>query len=120
MIEAMGMDYIRTAKTKGVRKQKILTRHALKNALLPTITLIGMYTGDMLGGAVICETVFAIPGMGRLMIESVMSRDIPCALAAVTVMAICVSIMSLLTDLAYAFFDPRIKGLYMQRKKAGE
>lgn len=116
MIESMQMDYIRTAKAKGVRPRTITYRHALKNALLPTITLIGSYTGEMLGGAVICETVFAIQGMGRLMVESVMSRDVPCALAAVTVMAVCVSVMSLITDLAYAFFDPRIKGQYVRGK----
>jgi len=118
MIESMSMDYIRTAKAKGVRERTIIYIHALKNALLPTITLIGSYTGEMLGGAVICESVFAIQGMGRLMVESVMSRDIPCALASVTIMAVCVSVMSLITDLAYAFFDPRIKGQYVRGRRA--
>lgn len=116
MIESMRMDYIRTAQAKGVKERTIIYVHALKNALLPTITLIGSYTGEMLGGAVICESVFAIQGMGRLMVESVMSRDIPCALASVTIMAVCVSVMSLITDLAYAFFDPRIKGQYVRGK----
>jgi len=119
MIEAMRMDYIRTARAKGVKSHDVTHTHALKNALLPTITLIGSYTGEMLGGAVICETVFAIPGMGRLMVESVLSRDIPCVLAAVTIMAICVAGMSLITDLAYAFFDPRIKAQYARERAVG-
>ena len=114
MIESLRTDYVRTARAKGVKPKGITYVHALKNALLPTITVIGSYTGEMLGGAVICETVFAIPGMGRLMIESVLSHDVPCVLAAVSVMSICVAIMSLVADLLYAYFDPRIKARYMR------
>ena len=118
MIESLGMDYVRTARAKGVKKRRVVYRHALGNALLPPLTVIGSYIGEMLGGAVICETVFAIPGMGRLMVNSVLQKDTPSVLASVSIMAICVAIMSLITDLAYAFFDPRIKALYMRGGKS--
>lgn len=118
MIEALGMDYVRTARAKGVKQHDVVYGHALKNALLTPLTVIGSHIGEMLGGAVICETVFAIPGMGRLMVNSVMIKDTPCVLAAVSIMAICVAIMSLITDLAYAFFDPRIKAQYMHRGRS--
>ena len=114
MIEVLGMDYVRTARSKGVRQHDVIYKHALKNALLPTLTVVGASIGEMLGGAVICETVFAIPGMGRLMVESVLVKDTPSVLAAVSIMAICVAAMSLITDIAYAFFDPRIKAQYIR------
>lgn len=117
MIEALKMDYVRTAKAKGVKEKIIIVKHALKNALLPTLTLIGFITGDALGGACVCETVFAIPGMGRLMVSSVQKRDINPVLGAVTVMAICVAVTSIITDVAYAYFDPRIKAQYVSGKR---
>ena len=113
MIESLQMDFIRTAKAKGVRKKAIIFRHALKNAMLPTLTTIGFIMGGMFGGATICETVFAIPGMGRLMVDNVQKRDINPVLGAVTVMAICVAITSILTDVAIAYIDPRIKAQYV-------
>ena len=118
MIESLGMDYVRTARAKGVKQHDVVYSHALKNALLPPLTVIGSLIGEMLGGAVICESVFAIPGMGRLMVESVLRKDTPCVLAAVSIMAICVAIMSLVTDLAYAFFDPRVKAQYMRGRRS--
>ena len=117
MIESLQMDYIRTAKAKGVKEKAIIFKHALRNAMLPTITTIGFITEAMFGGATICETVFAIPGMGRLMVENVQARDINPVLGAVTVMAICVAIISILTDIAFAYLDPRIKAQYVSGGK---
>lgn len=117
MIESLQMDYIRTAKAKGVKEKAIVFKHALRNAMLPTITTIGFIAEGMFGGAIVCETVFAIPGMGRLMVEHVQKRDINPVLGAVTLMAICVAITSILTDVAFAYFDPRIKAQYVSGGK---
>jgi peptide/nickel transport system permease protein len=116
LIDALQGDYIKTARAKGVKRNRVIYVHALRNALLPTITVIGSYIGGMFGGAVITENVFGIPGMGRLIVNGVMTRDIPSALAGVTVMAACVGVMSLVTDLVYAVVDPRIKAIYMRSK----
>ena len=116
MLEAIRQDYIRTAKSKGVPKHAVIYRHALRNALLPTITVIGNSMGILLGGAVIVETVFSIPGMGRLMIESIQKRDTPCVLGTILSMALCVAVVSLSVDLIYAFVDPRIKAQYISER----
>lgn len=117
MIEAMRMDYIRTAKAKGVKEKTIVYKHALRNALLPTVSLIGFIIGEMFGGATIVETIFGIPGMGRLLVESVNKRDMNPVLGCVTVMAIGVALMSILTDVTFAFLDPRIKAQYVSGGK---
>ena len=117
MIEAMRMDYIRTAKAKGVKEKAIVYKHALRNALLPTVSLIGFIIGEMFGGATIVETIFGIPGMGRLLVESVNKRDMNPVLGCVTVMAIGVALMSILTDVTFAFLDPRIKAQYVSGGK---
>lgn len=117
MIEALQMDYIRTAKAKGVKEKAIIFKHALKNAMLPTLTTIGFIMAGMFGGATICETVFAIPGMGRLMVDNVQKRDINPVLGSVVLMAICVALTSILTDVAFAYFDPRIKAQYVSGGK---
>lgn len=113
MIEAMRMDYIRTARAKGVKMREIIYKHALRNALLPTVSLVGFIIGEMFGGATVVETIFGIPGMGRLLVESVNKRDINPVLGCVTVMAIGVALMSILTDMTFAFLDPRIKAQYV-------
>ena len=118
MIEAMRMDYIRTARAKGVKQRSIIFKHALRNALLPTVSLIGFIIGEMFGGATIVETIFGIPGMGRLLVESVNKRDMNPVLGCVTVMAIGVALMSILTDVAFAFLDPRIKAQYVSGGKS--
>lgn len=117
MIEAMRMDYIRTARAKGVKEKAIVYKHALRNALLPTVSLIGFIIGEMFGGATIVETIFGIPGMGRLLVESVNKRDMNPVLGCVTVMAIGVALMSILTDVTFAFLDPRIKAQYVSGGK---
>ena len=118
MIEAMSMDYIRTARAKGVKERTIIFKHALRNALLPTVSLVGFIIGEMFGGATIVETIFGIPGMGRMLVESVNKRDINPVLGCVTVMAIGVALMSIVTDLVFAFLDPRIKAQYVNGGKS--
>ncbi len=109
MVDVLVQDYIRTARSKGVPEKLILIRHALKNAAIPIITVIGMQTGILLGGAVITETVFSYPGMGLLAIQAIGNRDFPVVEAFVFVTAIIIIFMNLLVDFAYIYLDPRIK-----------
>lgn len=109
MLEVIRQDYIRTVRAKGVAENKVITRHALKNALIPTITVIGLQVGFMLGGSVLTETVFAWPGIGRLMIEGIQGRDIPMVMGCIVLFSVTFSIINLIVDLLYGFVDPRIK-----------
>lgn len=112
MLEVVRQDYIRTAKAKGVSEHNVIYHHALKNAMMPTITIIGMNIGALLGGVVLTETVFSIPGTGRFLVESINKRDTPCVLGCLVIMAICVAVSNLVVDLIYAYIDPRIKAQY--------
>lgn len=112
MLEVVRQDYIRTAKAKGVSEKNIIRHHALKNAMMPTITVIGMNIGALLGGVVLTETVFSIPGTGRMLVESINKRDTPSVLGCLILMAICVAVSNLVVDLIYAYIDPRIKAQY--------
>jgi peptide/nickel transport system permease protein len=112
MMEAIRQDYIRTARAKGVSEHKVIYDHALGNALMPTITIIGMDVGTLLGGVVLTETVFSIPGMGRLLVEAINQRDTPCVLGILVIMAICVAVSNLIVDLIYAYIDPRVRAQY--------
>ena len=112
MLEAIRQDYMRTAKAKGVSDRGAVFHHALPNALMPTITVVGMNVGALLGGVVLTETVFSIPGTGRFLVESINKRDTPCVLGCLVVMALCVAISNLIVDLVYAYIDPRIKAQY--------
>lgn len=112
MMEAIRQDFIRTARAKGVAEHDVIYDHALGNALMPTITIIGMNVGTLLGGVVLTETVFSIPGMGRLLVEAINQRDTPCVLGTLVVMAICVAVSNLIVDLIYAYMDPRIRAQY--------
>lgn len=112
MLEAVRQDYIRTARAKGVSEHDVIYDHALGNALMPTITVVGLNVGALLGGVVYCETVFSIPGTGRLLVESINKRDVPCVLGCLVIMAICVAVSNLIVDLIYAYIDPRIKAQY--------
>ncbi len=112
MLEVIRQDYIRTARSKGVPYKKIITRHALRNALIPTITVAGLQIGTLLGGSVLTETVFGLPGIGRLMIQSIQGRDIPMVLGCIIVFTVAFSIVNLIVDIIYAFVDPRIKNQY--------
>ena len=112
MLESIRQDFIRTAKAKGVNDHDVTYKHALPNAIMPTITVIGMDIGFLLGGAVLTETVFSISGTGRMLVDSINQRDTPAVLSCLVVMALCVAISSLMVDLIYAYIDPRIKAQY--------
>ena len=117
MLEVIRQDYIRTARAKGQNEWVIVFRHALKNALIPIITIVGVQFATALGGAVVNEQVFAIPGLGKLMVDSIKSRDFPVVQGGVLIIAFMFSILNLLVDLLYAFVDPRIKSQYMKGNK---
>lgn len=112
MLEVIRSDYIRTARAKGVDERTITYKHALKNALLPVVTLIGINLGWQLGGTIIVEQIFSIPGIGTLMIGAVRSKDTPLLLATVVFIALLSSLINLGTDILYAYIDPRIKAEY--------
>lgn len=109
VLEVIHQDYIRTARAKGIGERVVLFRHALRNALLPLVTLIGLQGGSLVGGAMITEVVFAWPGMGRLLAESLTSRDYPVLMAAFMTMAVLTVLGNLIADLAYGWVDPRIR-----------
>jgi len=108
MLEVIRKDYIRTAWSKGLRERAIIMKHALKNGLMPVVTLSGMGVGTILGGAVLIEQVFNIPGMGRLAVTSVMNQDYPYVQAVALIMAISIVFSNLLVDISYGWFDPRV------------
>lgn len=108
MLEVLGLDYIRTARAKGLREISVLTRHALRNALIPVVTVMGLQVGALLGGAVIAETIFAWPGLGRLLITAINQRDYPLVQALVLVVAATISLVNFLVDILYAWLNPRI------------
>lgn len=112
MLEVKNQDYIDTARSKGLKESKVTTRHMLKNALVPIITVVGIQFGHLLGGAAITETVFAWPGLGRLMVDNIKTKDTPMVLGAVIFLAVMYSLVNLLVDILYAFADPRIKSQY--------
>ena len=112
MLEVIRQDYISTAQAKGLDDHVITTQHMLRNALIPIITAVGLQFGHLLGGAMLAETVFSWPGLGRLMVDSIKSRDIPMVLGCVVFMATMFSIVNLIVDIVYAFVDPRIKSMY--------
>ena len=109
MLEVLNQDYVRTARAKGVFEFWVITKHALRNALLPVITLIGSTIGLAIGGAIFIESVFNWPGMGLLMVDAVEGRDYPVIMGSTLVIGACVIAVNLVTDLAYAVVDPRIK-----------
>ena len=109
MLEVLNQDYIRTARAKGVLERKVLYKHAFKNAAIPLVTVLGMQLGLLLGGAVVTETVFAWPGLGRLAVESIRMGDYPVVQAIVIVFAICVILGNLAADILAALIDPRIR-----------
>ncbi len=112
MLEVIRQDYIRTARSKGVPYGTVIRKHALRNALIPTVTVLGIQIGGMLGGSVLTETVFAWPGIGRFMVTSISGRDIPSVLGCIIIFSLSFSVINLIVDLAYGFIDPRIKGQY--------
>ena len=109
MLEVLGQDYVRTARAKGVMGRVVLYRHALRNALIPVVTIFGLQLGGLLGGAVITEQIFSIPGFGRLIVDAVFTRDFPVVQGIVLVSAMAIFLVSFLVDLIYAAVDPRIR-----------
>lgn len=109
MIEALGQDYILTARSKGLSERVVFYRHALRNALLPVVTYVGLRVGYLLSGAVVIESVFGWPGLGLLMIDALFSRDYPLIMGMFIVVSLSVTIVTLLVDILYAYIDPRIR-----------
>ncbi len=108
MLEVLTLDFVRTARAKGMDETRVVVRHVLRNALLPMVTLIGLQAGTMLGGSVVVESVFSLPGLGRLAYESVIQRDLNTLLGIVFVSALLVITVNFIVDLLYARLDPRI------------
>lgn len=119
VLEVIRADYIRTARAKGQSEHRILMHHALKNALIPILTVVGIQLGRNLGGAIVTEAVFSIPGLGYYMLQSILTRDYPVVLGGVIFIAATFSLVNLVVDLLYAFIDPRIRSQYqaMSKKK---
>jgi len=109
MVHILKQDYIRTARAKGLKEKEVIYKHALKNALLPIVTILGLSVPGLIGGSVIFESIFSIPGMGRLFYESVMARDYPVIMGVLVIGAILTLLGNLLADISYAAVDPRIK-----------
>jgi peptide/nickel transport system permease protein len=109
MIETLGQDYVRTARAKGVSERAVVLRHGLRNALGPVVTLVGLDLGVLMGGAVVTETVFAWPGLGREVLQAILDLDIPLILGVTLVTAIAIVIANLVVDLVYAWLDPRVR-----------
>jgi peptide/nickel transport system permease protein len=109
MLEVLGQDYVRTARAKGLLEKRVILIHALRNAMLPILTVLGIQAGALVGGTVVVEQVFAIPGMGRLAVSAVFAQDIPVIQGVVLVAAAAVLLANLVTDVAYGLLDPRIR-----------
>src|SRR5262249_23590138 len=109
MLGALGQDFVQLARAKGLRERQVVVRHALRNSLLPVITLLGFYVPFLLGGAVVVESIFALPGVGRLALDAVASRDYPILWTVNLLGAVTVLVGNLLADIGYALADPRIR-----------
>ena len=109
MLEVIREDYIRTARAKGASERTIILKHALRNAILPVVTQVGISFGFQLGGAMVCETVFSIPGLGNMIITAVRQKDIPMVMGAIFFVAAAISLVNLLMDVVYVWIDPRLK-----------
>jgi peptide/nickel transport system permease protein len=109
MLDVLNADYIRTARAKGLSRRRVVWRHALRNALIPVITLIGLQLGQLMGGVVVTETVFAWPGIGKLTVDAIFARDFPVVQGAILASAVLFVVINLITDLLYATLDPRLR-----------
>jgi len=114
MLESIRQDYVRTARAKGATEKRVIWGHSLKNALLPVITSLGMGFGSMLGGTILIESVFAMPGLGTLTVNAIRSKDIPVVMGSVIFLAFMFCLIMLIVDIIYAFVDPRIKARYVK------
>ena len=109
MLEVLDQDYIRTARAKGLTESTVIFKHALRNALIPVITIVGLTIPDLIGGSFIFETIFAWPGMGRLGYTAIMARDYPVIMGVGTIVAVLTLLGNLIADITYAYVDPRIR-----------
>ena len=109
MLEVLGEEYIKTARAKGLAEGRVIAKHTLRNAAIPIVTLAGLEAGQLLGGAVITETIFAWPGLGRLTVQALLNRDFPVVMAAVSFTSVVYTLMNLGVDLAYGWLDPRVR-----------
>ncbi|GBD30996.1 Glutathione transport system permease protein GsiC [bacterium HR32] len=108
LLDVLGLDYVRTARAKGLAEAAVLYRHALRNALIPIVTVLGLQVGNLLSGAVLTETIFSLPGLGRLIVDSVLRRDYPLLQGCVLVTSLTFVLVNLAVDVLYAYLDPRI------------
>ena len=109
MLEVLGEEFVRTARSKGLAERMVIYKHALRNALIPIITVVGDQFGRLLGGAILTETVFSWPGMGRYLIEAIAMRDYPVIQAIILMFAACFFVINLLVDISYGLADPRVR-----------
>ena len=109
VLETLGQDYVRTARAKGLQARVVVVRHALRNALLPIVTVVGLQLGSLLGGAVLTETVFAWPGVGRMLVDAIIARDLPLVQGTVLVISLLFILVNLAVDLSYAAINPRVR-----------
>lgn len=117
MLDTIHQDYVRTARAKGMQEKRVILGQALKNALMPVITVIGSNFGSLLGGSVVIETVFALPGLGNMVVSSIRTKDVPQVMAGTMVIAFMFCVILLIVDVAYAFIDPRIRTSYIKTRK---
>ena len=109
LLDVLGRDYVRTARAKGVPDSKVLRRHALGNAMLPVVTILGLQMGALLSGAVLTETVFGLAGVGRMLVEAIFARDYPIVQAFTVMIAAIYVVVNLIVDLSYTYLDPRVR-----------
>ena len=109
MLEVVRQDYIRTARAKGADEKRVIFHHAIRNALLPVVTLVGLNFGNLMGGTIIIENVFAMPGLGTLILNSLYVKNTPVVMGGILFIAVCISIVNLLIDITYSFIDPRVR-----------
>jgi peptide/nickel transport system permease protein len=109
MLEVLGEDYIRTARSKGLPKRRVVYKHAFRNAIIPVVTIVGLQAGDLLAGAIIIENVFHLPGVGRLVFEAIGQRDLPVIQGVVLLIAMIIVVINFVIDITYRYLDPRIR-----------
>lgn len=109
LLEVFGLDYIRTARAKGLRERVVILKHAMRNALLPIVTVVGLSVGGLMSGAVLTETVFALPGVGTQLVSAILSRDYAVVQAFTVIIALIFVFVNLIVDLSYVFLDPRVR-----------
>jgi len=109
LLEVLGQDYVRTGYAKGLDERAVIRRHAMKNALIPVVTVVGLQLGNLLGSAIVTETIFALPGVGRLVVDSIYQRDFPLVQGVTLYLAVIFLVVNLIVDMIYAYLDPRIR-----------